>query len=88
VGASAKIQQELLFVISDLAESANKKLTKLQAETLKAQGISKAHHRAEAYRDKVFTTQVDLRKDIDALEQMIPASVWPVPTYAEMLFKL
>ena len=29
-----------------------------------------------------------LRADVDALEAIIPADLWPVPTYAELLFKL
>lgn len=87
-GAIAKVQKELLDKISELLESANKKLHALEAATKKAQGISDAHERAETYRDKVFVAMSDLRSDIDALETMVPASVWPVPTYAEMLFKL
>ena len=42
--------------------------------------------RAEAFRDKVFATQTELRTDIDALETLLPDDFWPVPTYAEMLF--
>ncbi|MBI3307442.1 MAG: glutamine synthetase III [Candidatus Omnitrophica bacterium] len=86
--ASAIVQKELLKKVSDFLADANKKLAKLEAETKKAQGISEALHKAEAYRDKVFTAQGELRKDIDSLEQILPASEWPVPTYAEMLFKL
>jgi glutamine synthetase len=44
--------------------------------------------RAEAFRDKVFVAMSALRKDIDALEGLVSANLWPVPTYAEMLFKL
>ncbi len=87
-GAIAKVQKELLDKISELLESANKKLHTLETATKKAQGISDAHERAETYRDKVFVAMNDLRSDIDALETMVPASIWPVPTYAEMLFKL
>lgn len=87
-GAKAPVQKALLADVSDLLESASKKLAKLEAETKKAQGISEAHHKAEAYRDKVFTAQADLRQDIDALEQIVPAREWPVPSYADMLFKL
>ncbi len=87
-GAGASVQKELLVNISGLLESANKKLGKLEAETKKAQGIGEALHRAEAYRDRVFAAQTDLRQDIDALEQIVPANAWPVPNYADMLFKL
>ena len=66
----------------------DKKLAKLEAETKKAQETSEVLHKAEAFRDKVFTAQSELRKDIDALEQLLPSSEWPVPTYSEMLHKL
>lgn len=87
-GASAAVQKELLTQISDLLESANEKLETLQANLKKAQAIHHAPEKAEAYRDKVFTAQADLRKDIDELETLVPSKLWPVPTYAEMLFKL
>ncbi len=87
-GASTIVQKALLTEISELLETANKKLGKLEVETKKAHGVAETLERAEAFRDKVFTAQAELRKDIDALEQILPASVWPVPTYAEMLFKL
>lgn len=87
-GASAVVQKELLGQISELLESANENLNKLEGALKKAQAIHHAPEKAEAYRDKVFTAQAELRKDIDALECMIPSSVWPVPSYADMLFKL
>lgn len=88
VSASVTVQSELLKKISSLLESANKKLAALEEATKKAQAVSDAEKKAEAYRDKVFTAQADLRKDIDVLETLVPARLWPVPTYADMLFKL
>jgi len=29
-----------------------------------------------------------LREDIDALEEITPADIWPVPTYSDLMFKL
>ena len=29
-----------------------------------------------------------LRMDIDALETIVPKDMWPVPSYADLLFKL
>ena len=40
------------------------------------------------YRDKVATAVKALRTDIDALEMIVPRDMWPVPTYADLLFKL
>ena len=40
---------------------------------------------AEYIRDHVKTTMADLREIVDTLEQRIPADLWPMPTYREML---
>jgi glutamine synthetase len=87
-GASGSVQKSLLTKISDLLESAQKNVTTLEAVTKKAQAVSDAEEKAEFFRDKVFTAQIELRKDIDALESLMPANQWPVPTYAQMLFNL
>ncbi len=87
-GASAAVQKDLLAKASSLLESAHKKVAALESITKKAQAVSDALERAETYRDKVFVAMNDLRSDIDTLETMVPACLWPVPSYAEMLFKL
>jgi len=87
-GASAAVQKDLLAKASGLLESAHKKVAALESITKKAQAVSDALERAETYRDKVFVAMNDLRSDIDTLETMVPACLWPVPSYAEMLFKL
>jgi len=54
----------------------------------KAQKTDITVKQAEAYRDKVVPAMQALRVDIDALEMLVPADMWPVPTYADLLFKL
>ncbi|OGW78706.1 MAG: glutamine synthetase [Omnitrophica bacterium GWA2_52_8] len=85
-GTSTTVQEELLRKITSHLESAGKKLVALEAKGKKAAGIADFLARAEEYRDKVVPAQLALREDIDALEEVLPAEVWPVPTYAEMLF--
>ncbi len=87
-GAVAVVQKGLLTKISTLLESAQKNLNALESITKKGQAIEHAKEKAEFFRDKVFTAQAELREDIDALETLMPADQWPVPTYADMLFKL
>jgi glutamine synthetase len=87
-GAPAEVQTELLNKVSSLLKSATKKLAVLEEATAKANAESHAKEKAEAFRDKVFPAQADLRADIDQLEMMLPNELWPVPTYAEMLFNL
>ncbi len=88
VSQKAPVQKEVLSEISDLLESAHDKLGTLEAALKKAQGIHHAKERAEAFRDKVTVAMRNLREDIDALEMLVPQDLWPVPSYADMLFKL
>jgi glutamine synthetase len=88
VAVSSKVQKELLGKVSGLLEAAAEKLVVLEGAIDKAHAVKDLVKRAEAFRDKVVVAAGDLRKDIDALEGLVPANLWPVPTYAEMLFKL
>ncbi|MBU0675029.1 MAG: glutamine synthetase III [Proteobacteria bacterium] len=88
VGKGATVQKALLDEVSKLLTSAGKNLTKLEAETAKAQAITTVDKQAAAFRDKVFAAMTALRQDIDALEEILPRDLWPVPTYDDLLFKL
>ena len=88
VSASADVQRDLLSKISTHLESAYRNTQKLEGDLEKAHKIADSFERAVAFRDKVFATMNDLRKDIDMLETIAPRKLWPVPTYADLLFKL
>jgi glutamine synthetase len=47
-------------------------------------GSSEAH--AKYFRDKIVPLMSDLRETGDALEEVVPSDIWPLPTYQEMLF--
>ena len=88
VSVSAPVQEDLLKKIGSLLASSYKNLTKLEAAVTKAQATDETVKKAESYRDNVVTTMQALRIDIDALEMLVPRDMWPVPTYADLLFKL
>ena len=85
---SAVVQKGLLATVSGLLEAASEKLAVLEGAIEKAHHVAEVGKRAEAFRDKVVVAMNELRKDIDVLEGVTPSEIWPVPTYAEMLFKL
>ena len=87
-GASSAVQKELLITITGHLESAKDKLDKLEATLEKCSKIEHAPEKARAYRDKVKVAMDATRPDIDAAEVLVCAGAWPVPTYADMLFKL
>lgn len=84
----ATVQKEILSEVSSLLASASKKVAALEDTLAKAQSVHEAKKRAEGYRDKVVPAMNTLRVEIDALERITPTELWPVPSYAEMLFKL
>jgi glutamine synthetase len=88
VSAPADVQRDLLSKISTHLKSTYRNTRKLESEREKALKIADSLKRSEAFRDKVMATVTDLRKDIDALETIVPRKLWPVPTYADLLFKL
>uniref|UniRef100_UPI00100ADE87 glutamine synthetase III n=1 Tax=Geomonas oryzae TaxID=2364273 RepID=UPI00100ADE87 len=81
-------QKELLEELSDklAAMSANTKALEKALE--EANGIADADKQAAAFRANVFTKMLELRATGDALEKIIAAKYWPLPTYREMLFVL
>jgi glutamine synthetase len=52
----------------------------------KAGAIEDLKDQASSYRDDVIPAMAAARKAADALEMIVDAKVWPLPTYAEMLF--
>ncbi len=88
VSGPVSVQKDLLTRISGLLDSASNKLTDLEGAIKKAQSTHEAKLKAVSYRDKVVPAMNELRSDIDQLEQILPSTQWPVPSYADMLFKL
>jgi glutamine synthetase len=81
-------QTELLEELSNNLSSMNKNVKALEKVLEDAVNISDLDTQAAAFRESVFTKMLELRADGDALEKIVSADFWPLPTYAEMLFIL
>jgi glutamine synthetase len=81
-------QKELLEELSTKLASASKNVKALEKALESALNIADVEKQAAAMREKVFPKMLDLRADGDALEKIIAAKYWPLPTYGEMLFIL
>lgn len=88
VGADASVQEASLAEISKHLVAMNAALKKLEAATDKAVTVEDAKAQAIAYRDDVFSAMAELREPADALEMLVDKSVWPFPTYADLLFNV
>jgi glutamine synthetase len=74
--------------VSKLLEAIDQKTAALENAAAKAKTAGDATDQATLARDEVFTAIAALREDVDALEVITPAALWPAPTYGDMLFKL
>jgi glutamine synthetase len=75
-GCKIKKTEELLAKICGLIEDALTRIDKLE-EMIKTGDTV-----------KIISSMNDLRSSVDALEDLIPNDVWPLPSYAEMMFMM
>lgn len=87
-GAPATAQELLCRKVSLLVQTMAERLEKLDAALASAQAVEEPLSLAKAYRESVVPRMDDLRETTDALERVMDASVWPFPTYQELLFSL
>lgn len=83
----ATVQRKLLEQVNNQLEAIHTLVTDLSRELDQAQAEGDSKAQAERYRDKVFATGQALREQVDALEQITPADIWPIPSYADLLFR-
>lgn len=74
--------------IVGLAKSMVAKAEAVKAATEAAGAVENNFDMALAYREKVIPAMDTLRADIDTLEPQVPADIWPVPVYTDLLFKV
>ncbi len=87
-GADTSAQAELLKEISSIMVSFKKNIEILEVEVKHAAAIEDVYECACAYRDKVFAQMGILRVDGDKLETLVDSAIWPMPTYADLLFSV
>ncbi|MCK4913054.1 MAG: glutamine synthetase type III, partial [Planctomycetes bacterium] len=85
-GCDAATQKELLGKTCDLISSLEKGIKELGSAVEKARSKEVGVAQAEFYRNAVITAMSEVRSAADKLEEIVDADIWPLPTYAEMLF--
>jgi glutamine synthetase len=85
-GVSADTHIGLLKELCTLIKILDGNIKALEKAVNKASKTSGVVKHAESYRDDVVPAMNDLRATADELEKIVDAELWPLPTYAEMLF--
>ncbi len=93
LGEAAKAVGDFGLDASGTKETAEGVVTQVNALRKALGGLAKARtaaHKAKeedvAMKDKVIPAMAKVRAACDALEKEVPADLWPLPTYRDMLF--
>lgn len=87
-GASAQAQTEMLIEVDNLLAEAKRALNTLKNVEVKASIISDVKEQAFYYKDIVKVAMEALRAPIDQLEMIVDSTIWPIPTYGELMFEV
>lgn len=79
-------ETEVLERISNLTASAYQKVKALDEALEIPKTIEDVTKRALYYKDEILVLMQALRADVDALEDLVSAEYWPMPTYGDLLF--
>jgi len=82
------VQRALLRHCSRHLTEAAQALEDLKALLLEVDAIDDIQEMALAYHDKIVPSMAALRAPIDYLEVLVDKSVWPVPTYGDLMFEV
>ena len=86
-GASVEPYATTLDAMCTLAGKLQDGLAVLESAVSETQPIENHRERAEAARDRIIPAMATLREAVDGLECIVDADLWPLPTYAEMVYR-
>ena len=76
----------MLKRVSELISQLDGAIGGLEASQQKTAAIEDVVKQAKACRDDLIPAMQAVRTPADELEMIVDAEIWPLPTYAEMLF--
>ena len=82
------VQTSLLKETSQCLEETKIAMMKLQEVTEKAFQMERGEAQARYYRDEVNEAMVALRQPVDKLEMIVDKSMWPMPSYGDLIFEV
>ena len=84
--AAMAFEQATLNELCEGITAINMSIAKLDELHSKAEGIADGQAQAEVYAHEVVPAMNELRRAVDAMEEIVAADYWPVPTYDDILF--
>ncbi len=88
VGMAPDVQMEKLSTMAEQARALHNAQTLLEKHLEEYTGLSNDYDRAKFCRDVLLADMAGVREVSDILETQMPRSMWPFPTYNELLFSI
>ena len=86
--ADVSVQTEILTEVSDLLADTKAALSKLEEVAEIASSMKEGREQAVYYKDEVMTAMTALRTPVDKLEMLVDKSMWPMPSYGDLIFEV
>ncbi len=87
-GVNAAAEDELLKKTIGYINDAQTAYNKLKEVSAQAVTVKDGKERAFYYKDVVKIAMDELRSPCDELEMIVDKTMWPIPTYAELMFEV
>ena len=82
------VQTELLKKCSALLKETNEAMHTLSALVVKIPEVAEGRDRAVYCREQIVKAMDALRKPVDELEMLVDKSMWPMPSYGDLIFEV
>ena len=87
-GVSADLEKKMADKVSALNAGISDAIDDLNSKLIGAGDAGDAEATARYYRNSVFSAMQSLRAVADELETITPESIWPFPTYGDLMFRV
>lgn len=86
--APVSVQISLLKDTSKCLEETKIAMRKLEEVIKVAHAMDRGEKQARYYRDEVHSAMLALREPVDKLEMIVDKSMWPMPSYGDLIFEV
>ena len=88
LGVNFVFEKKLLSKINNLLTQLDDVKTKMIDDLAKLRDVKEIQKRAKFYQIHICADMKQMREVVDNLERLMPKNIWPMPTYADILFYL
>ena len=87
-GINSDVERELIARLAAAEKEIFTLTNELKMAVATSENTPDVYEKAVLYHDKILRLMEDIRKYADSAECVVPAEIWPYPSYGDLLFKI